>query len=82
MFQYTDVSNTGFYINSEPNSKPTYIHHPKNGIFMEPIMELFSILGEVGEDKDIAISIEALQNGIFLLPFDVNPTGAENLECL
>ena len=45
-------------------------------------MELYSILGKAGKDVDIGISTENYLEGTFLLPFDVTPTSAANMEYL
>ena len=45
-------------------------------------MELYSVLGKVWEDMDIGISSDDYVNGLFLLPFDVMPTSAANMEYL
>ena len=55
---------------------------PVSGKLIEPFMELYSILGNVGEDKDIGISIVDYQDGLFLLLFDVTPTSSANMEYL
>ena len=36
-------------------AKPPYKLDPSNGKFIEPFMELYSVLGRVGEDMDIGI---------------------------
>ena len=81
-FQHHDISRAGFYINDESIAKPPYILDPASGKLIEPFMELYSILGKVGEDKDIGISIADYQDGLFLLPFDVTPTSSANMEYL
>ena len=43
-------------------------------------MELYSILGKAGEDMDIEIDPNDFANGMFILPFDVTPTSAANME--
>ena len=45
-------------------------------------MELYSILGKGGEDVNIDISTENYLEGTFLLPFDITPTSAANMEYL
>ena len=45
-------------------------------------MDLYSILGKVGEDMEIGIDPNDFVNGMFILPFDVTPTSAANLEYL
>ena len=62
--------------------KPLYKLDPKNGQFIEPFMELYSILGKAGEDMDIGIDSHDFVNGMFILPFDVTPTSAANMEYL
>ena len=45
-------------------------------------MELYSILGKASEDMDIGIEPNDFVNGMFLLPFDVTPISAANMEYL
>ena len=45
-------------------------------------MELYSILAKAGEDMDIGIDPNDFVNGMFILPFDVTPTSAANMEYL
>ena len=45
-------------------------------------MELYSILGKAGEDMNIGIDPEDFVNGMFIIPFDVTPTSAANMEYL
>ena len=45
-------------------------------------MELYSILGKAGEDMDIGIDTNDFVNGMFILPFNVTPTSAANMEYL
>ena len=51
-------------------------------IEIEPFLELYSILGKVGEDKDIGISLKDYEDGLFPIPFDVTPTSCANMEYL
>ena len=44
--------------------------------------ELYSIFGKAGEDVAIDISTDNYVEGMFLLPFDVTPTSAANMEYL
>ena len=81
-FQHFDISRAAFYIDDEPISKPPYSLNPRRGKFLEPMMELYHILGKAGEDQDIGISPEDFVEGLFLLPFDVTPTAAANMEYL
>ena len=81
-FQHYDISRAGFYIDDESIAKPPYKLDPANGKLIKPFMELYSILGKVGEDKDIGISLAYYQDGLFLLPFDVTPTSSTNMEYL
>ena len=46
------------------------------GRFIEPFMELYSILGKGGEDVDIDISTDNYVEGTCLLPLDVTLTSA------
>ena len=79
-FQHYDIQRAAFYIDGESIAKPLYKLDPKNGQFIEPFMELYSILGKAGEDMDIGIDPNDFANGIFILPFDVTPTSAANME--
>ena len=81
-FQHYDISRAAFYINDESIAKPPYKLDPSNGNFVEPFMELYSILGKAGEDMDIGISSDNYINSLFLLPFDVMPTSAANMKYL
>ena len=45
-------------------------------------MELYSILGKAGEDMDMGIDPNDFINGMFILPLDVTPTSAANMEYL
>ena len=81
-FQHYDISGAAFYINNESIAKSPYKLDPSNGKFIEPFMELYSILGKAGEDMDIGISLDNYVNGLFLLPFDVTPTSVANIEYL
>ena len=81
-FQHYDIQRAAFYIDDESIAKPPYKLDPKNGQFIEPFMELYSILGKAGEDMDIGIDPNDFVNGMFILPFDVTPTSAANMEYL
>ena len=81
-FQPFDISRAGFYIYDKSIAKPTYKLDPVSGKLIEPFMELYSILGKVGEDKDIGLSIVDYQDGLFLLPFDVIPTSSASMKYL
>ena len=75
-FKHYDISSAAFYINDESIAKQPNKLNPSDGKFIEPFMELYSILGKAGEDVDIGISTENYLEGTFLLPFDVTPTSA------
>ena len=81
-FQHFDISRAAFFIDDESIAKPPYLLNPKKGRFIEPLMELYNILGKAGEDQDIGISTENYLDGLFLIPFDVTPTAAANMEYL
>ena len=81
-FKHYDTSRAAFYIDDESITKQPYKSNPSDGKFIEPLMELYSILGKAGEDVDIGISTENYLEGTFLLPFDVTPTSAANMEYL
>ena len=66
----------------ESIAKPPYKWDPVNERLIEPFMQLYSILGEAGEDKDIGISLADYQDGLFPLPFDVTPTSSTNMDYL
>ena len=74
------IQRSAFYIDDESIAKPLYKLDPKNGQFIEPSMELYSILGKAGEDMDIGIDPNDFVKGMFILPFDVTPTSAANME--
>ena len=81
-FKHFNISRAAFTINDESIAKPAYNLDPLNGKFIEPLMELHSILGKAGEDMDIGITPQDYLNGMFLIPFDVTPTAAANMEYL
>ena len=81
-FQHYEISRAGFCIDDESIAKTPYKLDPVNGKLIELFMELYSILGKVGEDKDIGISLANYQDGLFLPPFDVTPTFSANMEYL
>ncbi len=78
-FQHFDISSAGFYINDEPIPRRPYKLDPRGGIFTEPFVELYTALGNIGKE-DLGISHEEYLNGCFLLPFDVQPTAAGDLQ--
>ena len=79
-FHHYDVRRAGFYIDNQSVCKPPYDIDPSRSKFIEPYLELYSILGKAGEDKDIGLTPDDYVNGFFLLPFDSVPTAAGNLE--
>ena len=81
-FKHYNISRAAFSIDDEHIGKPPYSLDPLKGKFIEPLLELHSILGKAGEDSDIGITPEQFLNGLFLLPFDVKPTAAANMEYL
>ena len=81
-FKHYNISRAAFTINDESIAKPPYNLDPLKGKFLEPLVELHSILGKSGEDIDIGITAEDYMDGLFLLPFDVSPTSASNMEYL
>ena len=81
-FQHYDIQRAAFHIDDESIAKPPYKLDPKNGQFIGPFMELYSILGKAGEDMDIGIDPNDFVNGMFILPFDVTPTSAASMEYL
>ncbi len=80
-FQHFDISSAGFYINDEPVPRRPYKLDPGKGIFTEPLIELYTALGNIGKE-DLGISHEEYLNGCFLIPFDVQPTAAGDLHYL
>ena len=81
-FKHYDISSAAFYINNESIAKQPYMLNPAGGKFIKPFMELYSILRKASEDVDIGISTDNYVEGMFLLPFDVTPTSAANMEYL
>ena len=81
-FKHYDISSAAFYIDDESIAKQPYKLNPSDGKFIEPFMELNSILGKAGEHVDIGISTENYLEGTFLLPFDITPTSVANMEYL
>ena len=81
-FKHYDISSAALYIDNESITKQPYKFNPSDGKFIKPFMELYSILGKADEDVDIGISTENYLEGTFLLPLDVTPTSAANMEYL
>lgn len=81
-FKHFDIARAAFMVDDESIAKPPYNINIGEGKFIEPMMELYSILGKAGEDTDIGIRAEDYINGMFLIPFDVTPTSAANMEYL
>jgi len=81
-FQHFDIASAGFYLNDEPIPRRPFLLDPEHNRFLEPMMELYSILGKMGEDRDIGLSREQYKDSNFLIPFDVQPTAAGNLQYL
>ena len=81
-FKHFDVSGAGLYIDDEPIPKRPYKLAPSQGIYIEPLMDLYSLLGKAGEDRDIGVSREQYLNGMFLIPFDTCPTAAGDMAYL
>ena len=81
-FKHYDISSAAFYIDDESIAKQPYKLNPAKGKFLEPFMELYSILGKAGEDVAIGIHTDNYMEGTFLLPFDVIPTSTANMEYL
>ena len=78
-FKHYVISSAAFYIDDESIAKQPYKLNPARSKFIEPFMELYSILGTAGEDVDIGISTDNYVEGTFLLPFDIIPTSAANM---
>jgi len=81
-FQHFDLASAGFYIDDQAIPKKPFIVNPSENVFLQPMMELYSVLGKHGEDKDIGLSREEYMKGMFLLPFDVQPTASGSLQYL
>ena len=76
-FKHYDISHAAFYnlmMKAYPNNHTSKTF--AKGRFVEPFMELYSILGKGGEDLDIGISTDNYVEGTCLLPFDVTLTSA------
>ena len=67
-FQHYNISRAAFYIDNESIEKPPQRLDPAQGKYMEPFLELYSILGKAGEDKDTGISLKDYEDGLFLIP--------------
>ena len=80
-FQNYDISKAAFYIDNESIAKPPCRLDPAQCKYVDPFLELYSILGKAGEDKDTGISLKEY-DGLFLIPFDVTPTSSANMEYL
>ena len=81
-FQHFNVRDASFKIDNESVAKPPYKINVNSNQVIEPLMELYSIMGKIGEDKDIGITLDEFKDGTFLLPFDVTPTSSANMEYL
>ena len=81
-FKHYDISNAAFYINDESIAKQLYKLNPARGKLIKPFIELYSILGKASEDVNIGISTDNYVEGTFLLPFDMTPALAANMEYL
>ena len=81
-FQHFNISSAGLYIDDEPIPKRPYKLAPAHGRYIEPFMDLYSVMGKAGEDRDIGISRENFVDGMFLIPFDTCPTAAGDLTYL
>ena len=81
-FKHYGISSAAFYIDNDSIAKQPYKLNPSYGKFIKPFMELYSIVGKAGKDVDIGISTENYLEGTFLLPFDITPTSATNMEYL
>ena len=79
-FHHYDISRAAFYIDNESITKCPYRLNPAQDKYIEPFLELYSILGKAGKDKDIDISLKDYEDGLFLIPFDVTPTSSTNME--
>jgi len=79
LFQHFNISSAGFYINNEPVPRRPYHLDPGKGLFTETLNELYTALGNFGKE-DMGISYEEYLNGCFLIPFDVQPTAAGDLQ--
>ena len=81
-FQHYNLCHASFQIDNETIAKPPYNIDVKERRVVEPLMELYSIMGKMGEDRDIGITVDEFLDGTFLLPFDVTPTASANMEYL
>ena len=81
-FKHYNISDASFKIDNESIAKPPYKINIKENKFIEPLMELYSVMGKKGEDKDIGITEEEFLDGTFLVPFDCTPTSSANMEYL
>ena len=81
-FQHFNLRDASFKIDNESVAKPPYKIDIGSNKVIEPLMELYSILGKIGEDRDIGITVDEFKDGTFMLPFDVTPTSSANMEYL
>ena len=81
-FQHFDIRDAAFKIDNESVAKPPFQIDVKNNKVIQPLMELYSIMGKIGEDRDIGITVDEFKDGTFMLPFDVTPTSSANMEYL
>ena len=81
-FRHFDISRAGFYINDEPVLQRPYKVDPESGRVLELLTELYTTFTKFGQQNDIGLSKEDFLNGLFLVPFDVQPTASGNLDFL
>lgn len=78
-FKHYDISEATFQIDNVSVPKRPYKMNPSKRAYIEPLLDLYNVLGKAGEDADIGINRDNYGKGNFLLPFDVTPTTSADM---
>ena len=78
-FQHYDITSAAYNIDNVSVPKRPYSMVPRKKLYIEPLMDLYQILGKAGEDKDIGLDRDNYGKGNFLIPFDVTPTTSADM---
>ena len=73
-FQHFDLSSIGFYVDGEPTPRESIKMDVENGQYLEGLISLYRMSGNLMENSDIGISWENYKQGYTLIGFDVDPT--------
>jgi hypothetical protein len=78
-FHHYNLTSAAFTIDNVAVPKRPYSMVPAQQLYIEPLMDLYRILGKAGEDKDIGLDRDNYGRGNFLIPFDVTPTTSADM---